>query len=428
MLLGQIMHIISSRQNIPRNRSINNFLFLLQNTTYSDIRVFNEHILNRNDNALENIYIQSKKVLNKLNNFAKLYKWKKSVVYEIDTDLHLIPLDNYTEKHKIIILENNTRYTFRLTDLVNYWTVSLTNNEGLFSKPVHLKNPHTNIIISNNNLYNIYFKLLGSTFNIPLWIMFFFKCNMDIRDFQYIYYSFLKENTIDDFVENGNIHEKYEQILNMLHDFRKHIDYLTIAHFIGFQIKKSVCKKLQGALLHYLKSKFSCNPLVKRTSKIKTKRILTDYLQQKPYFGYRLGREIIRYVPEEDRTPPIVSLPPPPRTHPPPPPPPLPAPAGTHFTAPRPPISPSLLSLPPPINLQLGSNGLEINTPLNTSNTNNIDIIIRNTENSINVNRQIPNPFSPNSELPRTPQSHNNSENISARSAAMSNSFNLFSR
>ena len=399
MLLGQIMNTISDHQNMPRNSSINNFLFLLQNTIYSDVRIFKEHILNRDDEALENIYIKSKNILNKLNNFVKLYKWKKSVLYPIDTDLYMIPLNNYTKKQKIIILENNTRYIFRLSDLVNYWVVSLTNNEGLFSKPVYLKNPHTNIVITNHNLYNIYFKLLDSTFNIPLWISCFFKCDMDVRDFQYIYYSLLKENTINDFVNSDNIHEKYEQIINMLHDFRRHIDYLTMAHFVGFLVKKALCKKLQQALLQYLKSKFSCNPLIKRAAKNKTKNILTTYLNDNPYFGLRLGREIIRYVPERDRVPTSSSLPPPPPRLQPPPPPPLPPPAGDHFTAPRPPrLTPSLLSLPPPINLQLDSSGLQTDTQSNTSNTNNINVIIRNTDDSINVNRQITNPFTPRRE------------------------------
>ena len=66
-----------------------------------------------------------------------------------------------------ILLENNTRYHFRLSDLVNYWIESLNNSQGLFSKPLVLTNPHTNLEFSIHNLYNIYFKLLDSGFTIP---------------------------------------------------------------------------------------------------------------------------------------------------------------------------------------------------------------------------------------------------------------------
>ena len=44
-----------------------------------------------------------------------------------------------------------------------------------FPKPIPLTNPHTNLDISQYNLYNIYFKLLDTGFNIPLFINAFFN-------------------------------------------------------------------------------------------------------------------------------------------------------------------------------------------------------------------------------------------------------------
>ena len=84
-------------------------------------------------------------------------------------------------------------------------------------------------MISFHNLYNIYFKLLDSKFNIPFYLNAFFICNMNIEQFFYKFYPLLKEDSIQHFMDSENMFEKFEQILNMLHDYRKEIDYITIA-------------------------------------------------------------------------------------------------------------------------------------------------------------------------------------------------------
>ena len=77
--------------------------------------------------------------------------------YNVDTDLHLNPLEVLPENQKILILENNTLYDFKLKDLLSCWKIALLSSQGLFSKPFALKNPYTNIPFKINNLYNIYY-------------------------------------------------------------------------------------------------------------------------------------------------------------------------------------------------------------------------------------------------------------------------------
>ena len=404
MLLYKIMKQLTVLQDISSS-IINNFFYFPQNPIRSNVKIFKEEILPLNDNAIKHLYIKSKHILNILNKFAKLYKWKKSVFYSIDTDLTFSPLKNFKNHHKITILENNTRYIFRLSDLINYWIVCLTNSEGLFSRPLIIKNPHTNIVISYHNLYNIYFKILDSGFNIPFYLNAFFICDMNIERFFYKFYPILKEDSIQNFIDSENMFEKFEQILNMLHDYRKEIDYITIAIAIPTSTKYLICKKFKKILSSYLKSKYSCNPLIKKDESIRTKKKLKKYIEKNPHFGLHLGSEIIRYVPRDERprlTRRPISLPPVQPSIPPPPPPSPP---------PLPPPSPTPL---PPEELTIQEN--RILTSIRELPVNNV--VIRN---NTNLYGQM-NPFTPSRELSRRPRT----ETLNSRRIQMGSNLRLF--
>ena len=96
------------------------------------------------------LYISVVNLMNKLKSVIRIYKYKKAVKYDVHTDLHLNSLEILPKNQKILILENNTLYDFKLKDLLSCWKIALLNSQGLFSKPIALKNPYTNIPIKNN--------------------------------------------------------------------------------------------------------------------------------------------------------------------------------------------------------------------------------------------------------------------------------------
>ena len=67
--------------------------------------------------------------------------------------------------------------------------------------------------------------------------MHFLIANMDIELFYYKFFTLLKENTIENFINSENVYEIFEQILNMLHDYRKDIDYITIRMSVSLRVK-----------------------------------------------------------------------------------------------------------------------------------------------------------------------------------------------
>ena len=357
-----------------------NIFFLQSRYIKSDIQLYN-HIVFENEfipkediDKIELLYFNSKKIKNSLISFLKLYKKHKYISYSCNTDLYLNDLDEFNDKYKIYLIENNTKYQFRISDLINYWKESLLNNETLFPKPLHLKNPHTNLKISKHNLYNIYFKLLDTGFDIPLCISAFFKSNMNLTTFQYDYYPMLKEQTIKNFMDQtNNIYEKWEQIINMLHEYRKQIKYLTFTNLFPHRLRIEVCTKLKKHLYEYLKYKFSCNPLVRKDSNKKAKQLLKKYLKDFPNFGYNRGGEVIQYIPIDER----------PRVTPPPPPPVvLNRRNRNRQLSPPPPIPPPP---PPPPNPPVIENTIILPT-IHESNQN-----------------EIINPFVPSVQIPRTP-------------------------
>ena len=98
----------------------------------------------------------------------------------------------------------------------------------------------------------------------------------------------------------------------MLHEYRKHIKYLTFTNLVSYSTKNVICKNLKIPLFEYLKFKFSCNPLKRKKSNIKAKKFLKQYLKDFPNFGFARGHEVISYIPINERPRPIIPPPPPP--------------------------------------------------------------------------------------------------------------------
>ena len=298
--------------------SLVNIFLLLNWKKQNKFEIFKDNILEEefltedDKKTLLDLYISVVKLMSKLKSIVRIYKFKKAVKYDIDTDLHLNPLDDLPENQKITILENKTLYNFKLRDLLSCWKIALLNSQGLFSKPIAVKNPYTNIPITKHNLYNIYFKCLNMYVNLPLCITNFFKCNMNINKFQLYYFTTLKEVAVINFMNTNNYYEMFEQILNLLHDYRKQVDYLTFTNYCPPSTRIKAVKIFKPLLINYLLSKYSCNPIVKEQKERILKNQIKKLTQNFTDFGFDRGFEVMRYVPLSER--PSRTQPPPPPT------------------------------------------------------------------------------------------------------------------
>lgn len=231
-------------------------------------------------------YIKAKKTKNAFNRLGYLYKLKKAK-QSIQYDLYFNELSIIKSHQKIELYSNNTIYYFRLSDIVNIWVGCLTKCENMFCSPIKLKNPYTNIEFSIHNLYNIYLSLIYSNFHIPKWITMYFEAEFDLSKFSYDNYPVLKEVAIKDFIENGSLYEKYENILNMMHEYREYLNYIVLRIPFTFAEKRNIVSKLSPYLKNYLYGEYCCHPLKKKRCKNLAKRGLKRFFNERndvPYY------------------------------------------------------------------------------------------------------------------------------------------------
>ena len=243
------------------------------NTKLDDIRL----------NRIKHMYFHTKFLLNKFNYFFRHIFIKKHVKnFDKDTDLYMIPLTNYKNNMKLTIIIDNTRYFFRTSDLINLWCKALNNHSIMFVKPLHLKNPYTNKRIKNHNLYNIYFNILDSGFNIPININKYFLYNFNIFKFKTNNFCDLKDYAINNFIKNGNIYDKYNEVNNMISYYSDELNNISLKRLLSYDIKVSIINKLNSYLHKYLIIKYSPNIMLVNKYKINNGKLLKNYINDFP--------------------------------------------------------------------------------------------------------------------------------------------------
>ena len=163
------------------NKDFKDFFMPFKNSIFSIIKNFKTYLITLNDKEKEiiiPIYIKYKKYYNTLSRFVYKYKIKKAIVYDYPSDLYGNDLDIYPKKQLITLLQHNTLYKFRLTDIINIFVESLYNQEGLFPSPKIPKNPYTNLKFKKFHFYNILVKLKLSNFQIPIIITLFYQSTL----------------------------------------------------------------------------------------------------------------------------------------------------------------------------------------------------------------------------------------------------------
>ena len=134
---------------------------------------------------------------------------------------------------------------------------------------------------------------------------------MNIGKYQSHYYTTLKEVAIINFIRNNNYYELFEQVLNLLHDNRKLVNYTTFTNYCSITTRTKAVKTFKPMLMNYLLSKFSCNPIVKEQKLNILKKQLKVFVKLTPDFGFERGFDIMRYVPLAERSSRTTPPPPP---------------------------------------------------------------------------------------------------------------------
>ena len=307
-----------------------------------------------------------------------------------NTDLYFNDIDDYPYYQTINIISDDILYRFRLSDMVNMWLKCLNNSENLFVKPIQFKNPYTNLPFKKYNLYNIFIGLTFSKYQVPYLIRQFIKNYCDITTFTLDAYPFLKDNAINDFFETAHTFDYMEQVNNMLHEFRRHIDYVYFPDDLSYRRQRRVVSYLKPILKNYLYGSYGCNPLKKIDAYSKSKEELKDFFKDNPFDTFMLNRR------------PALPPPPPPEVA-----------INRRRSVFQEPINPSSIAFnlpPPPYNNDDEFVPLSVQEIVNSITTQNDRQISSNSRSIRPYSLQF-NGFVPTREIPRTPPNNQNQNN-----------------
>tara|TARA_B100000686_G_C16738711_1_gene945245 strand:+ start:310 stop:1269 length:960 start_codon:yes stop_codon:yes gene_type:complete len=261
--------IIKKAKKLPfkKREKILNFLYYIH--SFKNLTIFNNEILNKSiykekKLSLQNLYYKAKFIYFTLTRFIYLYKIKQKKIVNEQFDLCANPLLSFPKKQKIILLHYNTLYIFRISDIIQLWNAALENHIEFSPIPSYLKNPYTNLIFKKHNLYNIYFAIKNSGFNIPLLIIYFFSCKFNIKNFLTNFYPILQQKAILNFIKSDEYELLFNDILTMFDEFKNILKTANIKKKRSLTYKKIVIEKTKHLLTLYYFHKFSCNPLLKK--------------------------------------------------------------------------------------------------------------------------------------------------------------------
>ena len=245
--------------------------------------VANPFLLNSQKQELEELFcnIQRNYYRFKLFELA-CYRRLHNKKADVDFDLGSTHLSQYSERMKIIVVENDTEYPFYIPDLIKIITYSLLNHELLFATPSFPRNPHTNLPFSSGNLYCIYFTLMERRIMIPDIMEYFFKSEFIIQKFQIEYEATLRDIHLVKYYHDKSKEEKYDQIIAMLHQFKLAAHGIKIHSLFNHD---KVIEQLGGLLYHYGVWQYSFNPTKRQLSENKIKRFLRKFKRDNPLFG-----------------------------------------------------------------------------------------------------------------------------------------------
>jgi hypothetical protein len=256
-----------------------------------------DFIKNFHEKEFIDCFCKIQKIYNTLNKFFYNYKFNKTKIVG-DTDMGLNKL-NENSPNIICLLQNNSKYLFKINDLIQIINCALTNSNAFFSKPLCIKNPFNNLPFNKSTLYNIYFFVKFKTHIFSEIFFKFFKCNFNISFFKETNEYFLREQTIYNFVYKSTSDLLVKEIKKMIRWFNQ--SHTTHKIDINVDFPKNVLIKIfKPYLLLYVTSQNAFLTHSKNEALIILNKKLTQFNIFNPQFGRKRYKIIKTSVCQKD--------------------------------------------------------------------------------------------------------------------------------
>jgi hypothetical protein len=252
--------------------------------------VYNNFFINETkQQKLIALFSKAQKIYWTLNGFVQKYKYKKTKSFDIQKSLYEVEFSKCKKTHIISLIENNTKYIFRINELLNLWKTSLMNCYNLQPSPIMPRNPYTGLKFSIHNLYNIYFFACFNTdILINNLIKSFFHLNFEIKKFKMEQYHNLCDNAIKNYIQDSEPIQLFYDCINMVNAHPRIFNYSRINEEMKYKHKIQFVQLLKEYLTFYLYSTESCNPFIKSKNRILFKKSVKKFMKKHPTFGRRI--------------------------------------------------------------------------------------------------------------------------------------------
>jgi len=243
-----------------------------------------------------NLFNKIQKIYYTLNRFVYLYKVKKSkLIVDLDMQLNKINID---DQNVICIYHVNSKYLFKIDDLLKMIYMSLTNCFSFFAEPITIKNPYNNISFGKSILYYIYSYLISNArikYIKPEYLDIFFKfkeSNFNMTKFVNSYEYILREYAIKNYINNTTKTIIKDQILHMIDAYNSNIIREKNKILIDPEFPhEDLISIMKPYLFLILESNYSLIDKNKRDAKNKLNKKLKEFQSFNPNFG----RKIIKF-------------------------------------------------------------------------------------------------------------------------------------
>lgn len=230
---------------------------------------------------IANLHIRGQRHYSALCRFAHIFKVKRAPII-MNTDLYLNEL-RITDRNVIVLLQNNCRYLFAITDLNKIIETSLCNSPYFISEPIPIKNPYNKMPFSKSDLYNIYFQIKDRLMRTPDILYQFFLSNFNLTKFKRNNQVLIREKYIHRFIEN----EDQETLVDYIHNV---LSFNTNINIDDDFPDDELVRIFKPYLRLYLEMNYSIDSSVRHRSKCLLMHKLHIFHMHNPQFGRRLYR------------------------------------------------------------------------------------------------------------------------------------------
>ena len=259
----------------PYNKQDSKFI-LLKDT------LNNMFLPNEKKNKFLYMFCTIQKIYKSFCKLAFLYKYKKSQI-QIVHDLFMNPI-SLEQKNIICIYQNNSKFLFASSDLINIINHSICNSPYFFAEPIACKNPWNNIAFNKSNLYNIYFFIKNNNSIVPQLFQNYFLSNFHLYKFKKENEHLIREYAIQDYIKNAQLNELYPSLTEMIYEN----NYKKKLRIHGLFPKDKLLQIFQPYLLLYFKSKYSIGNIAKNKFAILLRNKMKKFILYNPKFGRKL--------------------------------------------------------------------------------------------------------------------------------------------